>query len=86
MPGDLGPCQTCPRATGVLAAPTGLYHTCPPDEWQVCNVLYRASMPAATDGRVHRTLHHRARTLRSSFTYLLNRMGPLSGSSKGSDE
>jgi hypothetical protein len=43
MPDDLGPCQTCPRATGVLMAPTGLYHICQPEEWQVCNVLYHAS-------------------------------------------
>ena len=55
MPDDLGPCHACPRATGVMAAPTGPYHTCPPDEWRVCNVLYRANMPATTNSRTPST-------------------------------
>ena len=46
MSDGFGPRYTCPRATGVLAAPTGLYHVCAPEEWRVCNSLCRASKAA----------------------------------------
>jgi len=35
---DAGPCRTCPRAAGILVTPTGLTHTCTPEEWRVCTV------------------------------------------------
>jgi hypothetical protein len=57
MPDDLGPCQTCPRATGVLMVPTGLYHVCRPEEWRVCNVLYHASKGVAPEMRPRSRQH-----------------------------
>jgi hypothetical protein len=51
MSDGFGPRYTCPRATGVLAAPTGLYHVCAPEEWRVCNSLCRASKAATAAGR-----------------------------------
>ncbi len=56
---DPGPCQTCPRATGTLLTPTGVYHTCPPEEWRVCKALYRASKATAATGLEMRRKSHR---------------------------
>jgi hypothetical protein len=87
MPDGLGPCYTCPGAMGILLTPTGLHRVCGPEQWRCCEVTFRTSMPIPRDGWVHRALHHHPiRTLRSSFTYLLNRVNPVSGSSTGSDE
>lgn len=43
---DPGPCHTCPLATGILFTPTGLHHTCKPEDWRFCNLLYRTSKSA----------------------------------------
>ncbi len=56
---DSGPCHACPRATGVLTAPTGLSHTCPPEEWRVCNVLYRWSKAGTAPGPKPRSRSYR---------------------------
>jgi hypothetical protein len=56
---DAGPCRTCPRAAGILISPSGLAHTCAPEEWGVCNVLHRWSKTATATGLEPRSRNHR---------------------------
>ena len=44
---DPGPCHTCPLATGILITPTGVHHTCKPEDWRLCDLLYHASKAVA---------------------------------------
>ncbi len=44
---DPGPCQTCPLATGIFVTPNGVHHTCNPEDWAMCDLLYRTSQAVA---------------------------------------
>ena len=53
---DPGPCHTCPLATGIFVTPNGVHHTCKPENWQICDLLYRTSKAATEAERRHRGL------------------------------
>jgi hypothetical protein len=59
---DPGPCHTCPLATGLLATPSGVHHTCKPEDWRLCDLFYRASK-ARTEPEIRRRRFHRGRAL-----------------------
>ena len=59
---DPGPCHSCPLATGILITPTGVHHTCKPEDWRICDLLYHSSK-AATESDIRRRHFHRGRAL-----------------------
>jgi hypothetical protein len=65
---DPGPCHTCPLATGILFTPTGLHHTCKPEDWRLCNLLYRTSKGATQAEMRHRSLRRGWAAVRKTLT------------------
>lgn len=65
---DPGPCHTCPLATGILVTPNGVHRTCNPEDWQLCNLLYRTSKTASGADRRHRSLRRGWAVMRKTGT------------------